>query len=283
MNKKDTDERYILFMGSVSPNSTERLFGFVEKMNREGAKRINLLINSEGGSVSHGLAIYNFLKNTSIEIFTYNLGVVDSIGVVVYCAGGKRFAAPHSRFLVHPVRLLYFNESFDWLRNQEVHNILNSFQKNIEGVIAEAIGKTTQETRRYINNRKTFDSEEAKEIGLVDEIKLGILPSGVQLEIIKESEAYGDKSNSASSDTSSQFSVPSKTLFSPPQTPYSPPQTPFSPPPQTPFSPPQTPFSPPPQTLYSPPQTPFSPPPQTPFSPPQTPLSPPSTDRDPYG
>ena len=59
----------------------------VDKKLHDKYDQLNLLLSSPGGSVFHGLSVYNFLKGAPIEVYTYNFGSVDSIGVVIYCAG----------------------------------------------------------------------------------------------------------------------------------------------------------------------------------------------------
>ena len=66
--------------------------------------KIGLILSTPGGSVFHGLSIPNYLKGLPIEIDTYNFGSVDSIGVVIFQLGRRRYTVPHSRFLIHSVK-----------------------------------------------------------------------------------------------------------------------------------------------------------------------------------
>ena len=116
---------YVRFMAPVTPLSAERLLNIVDKALRDGIQKLHLLINSPGGSVSHGLAIHNFLKGIPLEICTYNFGTVDSIGVTIYCAGKTRFSVPHARFLLHPVAASVQGH-LDEARITEVLNFGNS-------------------------------------------------------------------------------------------------------------------------------------------------------------
>jgi ATP-dependent protease ClpP protease subunit len=89
-------ETYVRFMAPVLPVTIDQLMKVVDKKLHDKYERLNLLISSPGGSVFHGLSVYNFLKGAPIEIHTYNFGSVDSIGVVIYCAGSKRYSVPHA-------------------------------------------------------------------------------------------------------------------------------------------------------------------------------------------
>src|ERR1022692_3368419 len=97
-------ETFIRFMAPVGPQTADQLFRIIDTKIKQKFEKINLLLSSPGGSVFHGLSLYNFLKGAPIEIDTYNFGSVDSIGVIIYCAGNKRFTVPHSRFLMHGVK-----------------------------------------------------------------------------------------------------------------------------------------------------------------------------------
>ena len=72
-------EAYIRFMAPVVPSTIDTLFKIVDEKIRDKYNKIHLMISSPGGSVFHGLSIYNFLKGAPIEIDTYNFGSVESI------------------------------------------------------------------------------------------------------------------------------------------------------------------------------------------------------------
>lgn len=64
---------------------------------------VYLLLSTPGGSVMHGMNLYNVLRGMPFELITHNVGNVDSIGNAVFLAGAKRYAAPHSTFMFHGV------------------------------------------------------------------------------------------------------------------------------------------------------------------------------------
>jgi Protease subunit of ATP-dependent Clp proteases len=84
-------ETFIRFFAPVLPNTADMLFRAIDSKLNAKFEKINILISSPGGSVFHGLSLYNYLKGLPIEIETYNFGSVDSIGVIIYCAGKKRY------------------------------------------------------------------------------------------------------------------------------------------------------------------------------------------------
>ncbi|MCY4504948.1 MAG: ATP-dependent Clp protease proteolytic subunit [Hyphomicrobiales bacterium] len=177
-------------MSAVTPHSTERLFSLINGAFRDGTNKIHLLLNSPGGSVFHGLAIYNMLKGIPLEIVTHNFGTVDSIGIIIYCAGKKRYCVPHARFLLHPVATNFQQgASADEHRIREIQNALEIDQKNIARIVGATTNKSEQEILKSIHNRETLDPEQAKKFGLVNSISSTLIPAGAHLEVIRESEA----------------------------------------------------------------------------------------------
>jgi ATP-dependent Clp endopeptidase proteolytic subunit ClpP len=180
-------ETYIRFMAPVIPQTTNSLLQIIDRKIQGKCERIHLMLSSPGGSVFHGLSLYNFLKGTPIEIYTYNFGSVDSIGVVVFCAGDKRFSVPHARFLIHGVRFnISGKASFDEKQIEEHLKSLKIDQHNIARVIADTTQKPAHKVEEDMNNRITLNPNEAKDYGLVHEIKSELFPVDADLLVIGE-------------------------------------------------------------------------------------------------
>lgn len=151
-------------------------------MLQQGLTTLHLLLSAPGGSVHDGISIYNFLKDILIEVNIYNFGSVDSIRVVIFCAGQNRFSVPHARFLLHSVSMqVAGNQSFDEPSIAERLNTLKSDQSNIAKVIVCTISKPVEEVLNKIHTRTSLEPEDAKKLGLVTEIKSGLVPAGVGL------------------------------------------------------------------------------------------------------
>jgi ATP-dependent Clp protease protease subunit len=180
-------EAAIRFLSPVDQFSTNQLFGSIDQLLGEGFTKIRLLLSTPGGSVFHGLSVYNYLKGLPIEVDTYNFGSVDSIGVVIFSAGANRFSVPHSRFLIHSVK---FNTqgaiSADEKQLDEFLKSLKIDQKNIAKVIADTSSKTEEDVDNDMNNRTTLTPEEAMDYGLVTDIKSELLVSGMRVITIGE-------------------------------------------------------------------------------------------------
>lgn len=180
-------EAYIRFMAGINPITTDALFRTFDKKLKEKCERIHLMISSPGGMVFHGLSLCNFLKGAPVEIYTYNFGSIDSIGVVVFCAGSKRFSVPHARFLIHGVQAQFAgNQSLDEKDLEERLKGLQIDYKNISRVIADTCQKPANKVQDDMNNRTTLNPQEAKDYGLVHEIQSKLFPIDADLSVIGE-------------------------------------------------------------------------------------------------
>src|SRR5687767_12870728 len=96
-------EVYISFSAEIVPQTTESLIAAFANLVKQGVRAITLLISTQGGSVMHGLNLYNVLRAFPVRLTTHNVGNVNSIGNVVFLAGETRLACPHSTFMFHGV------------------------------------------------------------------------------------------------------------------------------------------------------------------------------------
>ncbi|MGI9256519.1 MAG: ClpP family protease [Salinispira sp.] len=163
----------VRFFAGIDEFTTRELLSNIDGIIQKGYRRIHLLISSPGGSVYHGLSLYNYLVSAPIELYTYNFGSVDSIGVILFCAGRKRFSVKHARFLLHPVQSqLRAHSSMDEKAVDEMLKGLKIDQANIAKVIASRIiNKNAEEIEQMIHSRTTLSPQEVQDIGLIHEIK----------------------------------------------------------------------------------------------------------------
>lgn len=188
-------ESYIRFMAPIIPQTIDTLLKIIDQKIHQKYERIHLMISSPGGSVFHGLSVYNFLKGAPLEVFSYNFGSVDSIGVVIYCAGVKRFSVPHARFLIHGVKMNFQGQvSFDEFQIHEHLKSVRIDQKNIARVIADTSGKRTDDIEKDMHDRRTLNPTEAKDYGLVHEIKSELFPLNAEFISIGEPIQYAASS-----------------------------------------------------------------------------------------
>lgn len=132
-------------------------------------KDINMYINSPGGSVSAGLAIYDTMQFVTCDINTYCIGMCASMGAVLLSAGttGKRFALPNSDIMIHQVSGGASGTASDVERTVE-H--MYSLKKRLNKILAKHTGKTEKQIEKDADRDHWMSAKEATEYGLVDHV-----------------------------------------------------------------------------------------------------------------
>jgi len=172
----------IRFFAPVIDATVNALMSGVDQKMKQGIRDFIILISSPGGSVLHGLSAYNYLKGLPASIITHNFGSVDSIGIVIYCAGSKRLSVPQARFLFHGVSAQFRGEqNLDEKLLEERLNGLRIDMENIAKVIAANTGKSAQDITDAMIDRITLNPEEARSWGLVHEIKSELFEAGSEV------------------------------------------------------------------------------------------------------
>jgi ATP-dependent Clp protease protease subunit len=140
-------------------------------------KDIWLYINSPGGSVTAGMAIYDTMQFVKPDIATVCLGLGASMGQFLLTAGapGKRYALPHARVLMHQPSAGVQGQAVDIAIQAE--NLIKIKQEMAE-LIAEHSGQTADQINQDSDRDRWFSAEEAKDYGLLDHVisRAGELP-----------------------------------------------------------------------------------------------------------
>lgn len=92
---------YFTLSGDVNSDMVRRVFDAVSDMSSDGVSTAHVLIQSNGGYVSDGICLYNYLSRLPIKLITYNAGAVASIAVTLFLSGSQRYASETARFMVH--------------------------------------------------------------------------------------------------------------------------------------------------------------------------------------
>lgn len=132
-------------------------------------KDINIYINSPGGSVTAGLAIYDTMQFVTCNVNTYCMGMAASMGSILLCAGtkGKRFALPNAHVMIHQVSGGAQGTASDVERTVE---FMYSLKKRLNSILAKHTGKTIEEVERDADRDYYMTAEEACAYGLVDKV-----------------------------------------------------------------------------------------------------------------
>jgi ATP-dependent Clp protease protease subunit len=132
-------------------------------------KDIYLYINSPGGSVTDGLAIYDTMQYVSCDVSTICVGLAASMGQFLLCAGakGKRYALPHSRILMHQPSGQMQGQAADIAIQAEQIIYL---KRMMAERIAEHTGQAVEKIEQDSDRDRWFTAEEAREYGFIDRV-----------------------------------------------------------------------------------------------------------------
>ena len=161
----------IIFLGTAINDSVANIIQaqllFLESTDKE--KDIQIYINSPGGSVTSGMAIYDTMQFVEPEVGTICMGLGASMGQFLLCAGaeGKRFALPHARILMHQPLGGVRGDATDIAIQAEQM----AFTKQIlQQRIAEHTGQSIETIETDSDRDRWFTAEEASDYGIIDKV-----------------------------------------------------------------------------------------------------------------
>jgi ATP-dependent Clp protease protease subunit len=161
----------IIFLGTPIEDQVANLVvaQLLHLESQDPEKDISIYINSPGGSVYSGLAIYDTMRFVKPDIQTMCVGVAMSMGSLLLAGGttGKRAALPNSRILIHQPSAGFEGQSTDI----EIHarEILN-VRDRLDSIYAEHTGRSKDEVRADMERDRFFTAEQALEYGLIDRV-----------------------------------------------------------------------------------------------------------------
>ena len=171
---------YISFSAEVNPNTTEVLLATCADLANKRTENVHLLLSTPGGSVMHGINIYNVLRGLPFKLTTYNVGSVNSIGNVVFLAGDERYAVPDSTFMFHGV-------GFDVTQGARLEekflrerlDSIQADQNKIASIINErASFSDEKEVASLFLQAATKDAAYARKRGIIHDIRKLEIPLG---------------------------------------------------------------------------------------------------------
>lgn len=161
----------ILFIGTPINDTVASLITaqllFLES--QDATKDINIYINSPGGSVTAGLAIYDTMQFIKPDICTTCVGQAASMGAVLLAAGaaGKRFALPNSRVMIHqPLGGMQGQASDIAIQAREMMRI----KQRLNEILSLHTGKTLEEIERDTDRDRFLTSQEAVDYNIIDKV-----------------------------------------------------------------------------------------------------------------
>lgn len=161
----------IIFLGTqVDDDIANKLCAQILLLSAEDPTRdISLYINSPGGSVSAGMAIYDTMVFAECDVATYAMGLAASMGQFLLTAGakGKRYALPHARIMMHQPLAGLGGSAADIaiMAEQAIFT-----KQQMARLIAEHTGQTFEQITEDSDRDRWFTAEQAKEYGMVDHV-----------------------------------------------------------------------------------------------------------------
>jgi ATP-dependent Clp protease protease subunit len=162
-------ERIIFLRGEVTEPVANAICAQLLLLAADGAQDIQFFINSPGGSVSGGLAIYDAMRFIRNDVATIAVGAAGSMAQFLLCAGtaGKRYALPHARIMMHQPSGGFGGTVSD-IRTQ-TENLLHA-KRTLRERIAFHTGRSIEEIERDSDRDRWFTPEQAREYGIIDAV-----------------------------------------------------------------------------------------------------------------
>ncbi|MDR2337868.1 MAG: ATP-dependent Clp endopeptidase proteolytic subunit ClpP [Deltaproteobacteria bacterium] len=161
----------IIFLGTEVNDAVANVITaqFLFLQSDDPEKDIHFYINSPGGSVTAGLAIYDTMQFVAPDVCTYCIGQAASMGAFLLSAGtkGKRYSLPHSRIMIHQPLGGFQGQVTDI----EIHTEeMKRIKKELNQVLAQNTGKSVEQITKDTERDNFMSAEEAKKYGLIDTV-----------------------------------------------------------------------------------------------------------------
>src|SRR5690348_7300314 len=161
----------IVFLGSeVDDDIANRITAQLLLLAAEDpTKDITFYINSPGGSVTAGMAIYDTMQLIEPDVQTWAMGMAASMGQFLLASGtpGKRYALPHARIMMHQPSGGVGGTASDIAIRAEV---LNKWKREMAELTAEQTGRTVEQVTQDADRDRWFTAEEARQYGFIDQV-----------------------------------------------------------------------------------------------------------------
>ena len=164
--------REIFLVDGVDARTSNELIKQLMYLQREDStKEITLYINSPGGEVISGLAVYDYISMMTAPVKTVCIGTAASMGAILFLAGKKRMMLPHTRLMIHDPS--YSHNDIGGRKPHEIQHELDKLNETREAlarIIAEKTGKTLEEIYEVTADDTYYSAQEAIDFGLATDI-----------------------------------------------------------------------------------------------------------------
>ena len=161
------DSRIVMLTGEINDQMAELIVAQLLYLDSINNEPISLYINSPGGSVSAGLAIYDTMKCVRSNVDTYCMGIAASMGAFLLASGHERKCTPNAEIMIHQPLGGASGQCTD-VEIQAQH--LKSVKARLNAILASNTGKTVDEIAKDTDRDNWLTAEEAKDYGLIDQV-----------------------------------------------------------------------------------------------------------------
>ncbi len=165
-------DRVVFLTGGIDDDVANLIVAQLLFLSNEDPKAdIHLYVNSPGGTVSAGMAIYDTMQYLRCSVATYNVGMAASMGAVILCGGakGKRYCLPNARVLLHQPLIGGVLQGPATDLSIEAEEIIR-LRKALYEILAGRTGRPVTQIEKDCDRNKWLDAREAVEYGLADSV-----------------------------------------------------------------------------------------------------------------
>ena len=169
-------KRVLFFTDEVNAESSNRMIEYLLYLDLENpGEEITICINSPGGEVVSGLAVYDTIRSLKSPVRTVCIGTAASMGSILFLAGEKREMLPHTKVMIHDPLISGLNGRKKALELEKEAAQLMETRAIIAGIIADRSGRTLEEVYEKTKEDCFLDAEEALDFGIATDIRARII------------------------------------------------------------------------------------------------------------
>jgi ATP-dependent Clp protease protease subunit len=176
-----TKDFFALFSGVIDQNTVQKFFNNFALITQQQAqnKHLHLLIQSYGGTISDGIALYNLLKSAPLEVSVYNSGSVQSAAAIYFLAGKRRVASRHAMFMLH--RPTCAPQLMTTDRLESVLTSLKIDEHRLDSILRSYLTFSEAQWLDFRSKELWLGADDALTTGLITEIGEFSPPKGAQI------------------------------------------------------------------------------------------------------
>jgi ATP-dependent Clp protease, protease subunit len=180
VNQQLPTEIYATLAGNVDGPMVQRVFQACATAINGGVKTVHLLIQSTGGFVGDGIALYNYLRNLPLTLIAYNAGSVQSVAVILFLAAKQRKASETANFMIHrPYSTAQVGATAPQL--ELLTDGIRADDERMDNILRGIIKLPEEKWKLHQYGNLTISAKEALQFGLIDEIGDFKPPDGSQI------------------------------------------------------------------------------------------------------